>query len=240
MSNIEDIISELSNNFCKIISVEEIKKYPSLYWGGNGVGDRFANKKFNYTSINSSKKLRTYSENENETIDMELINKFIEDYKSKQKGIIGIYIHSLRENIPKRPISSKIESKIKESPCVVCGSYNDIICDHKNDLYNDERVLNIKTQKLSDFQPLCNHCNLQKRQVRIKESENKKLYSAKNMSIYKIYNFEFHWEKKIYDESDINLKVDTFWYDPVEFNRKIYAYSTSTLPIIKALKSKFK
>ena len=47
----EDLIIKLSDNFTKIISIDEIKTHESLYWGGNGVGDRFANKLFNYELI---------------------------------------------------------------------------------------------------------------------------------------------------------------------------------------------
>ena len=39
--------------------------------------------------------------------------------------------------------------------CIVCGSASDIVIDHKNDLYNDPRVLNSDTQVPDDFQTLC-------------------------------------------------------------------------------------
>jgi hypothetical protein len=52
----EDLVIEVSDNFKKIISTSEIKeRYRELYWGGNGIGDRWANKKFNYTVIYSKK-----------------------------------------------------------------------------------------------------------------------------------------------------------------------------------------
>lgn len=240
MSEVENLVLTLSNNFTKIITIEEIMKNPVIFWGGNGVGDRFANKKFNYTSINRNRKYRTYSENDDESIDKELIENFLNTYTFKKQGIIGIYVHSHRKNIVKRPIRKDIDLEIKKSACVVCGTNNDIICDHKNDLYNDERVLNSKTQTIDDFQALCNHCNLQKRQISVKEKETFKLFSAKNLPMYKFYNFEFPWEKKAYDEENITVKTDTFWYDPVEFNRKIYLYSTITLPIIQEIKRKSK
>jgi len=66
----EDMVIQATNNFTKILSINEIKeKYPKLHWkGGNGVGDRFANKKFNYTVIYSNKKIKKYSENEDDLI----------------------------------------------------------------------------------------------------------------------------------------------------------------------------
>ena len=65
----------------------------------------------------------------------------------------------------KRPIRLDIHAHHKKVGCVVCGSHSDLVTDHKNDLYNDPRVLDAKTQTIDDFQCLCNHCNLQKRQV---------------------------------------------------------------------------
>ena len=45
--SIEELVMRATDNFTKILSTNEIKnKYPKLYWGGNGVGDRWANKKY--------------------------------------------------------------------------------------------------------------------------------------------------------------------------------------------------
>ena len=128
--------------------------------------------------------------------------------------------------------------KIRKQKCEYCDSKSDIVCDHRNDLYNDSRVLNNKTQELDDFQPLCNSCNLRKRQVCIDEKTNKKLYSAKNL--YKNYDFEFPWEKKVFDVKDINCKLDTYWYDKTEFQRKLELYSKYRIPINKLVKQHIK
>ena len=136
--------------------------------------------------------------------------------------------------------NKKIYKEIVKNNCIICGSYTDIICDHKNDLYNDSRVLNTKTQLIEDFQPLCNHCNLQKRQISKNEDKNNKIYSAKNIKRYEKYLFHFPWEKKIYDKNDIECKKDTYWYDPIEFENKIYKYLLYTIPIIKEIKCKIK
>ncbi len=200
--------------------------------GKNGVGDRFARKLFNYTVIYNNH-TRTYSENE-ESIDYNYIKHFQENNKSI--GIIGILIHSKKILKINRNIRKDISSIIKKNSCVSCGSKNNIVCDHKNDLYNDTTVLNIKTQKLSDFQALCNHCNLQKRQICKEEIRNKKLYSAKNLEKYKIFPFEFPWEKKNFDIEDYTTKIDSYWYDPIEFNKKIYLYNTYIIPILKEIK----
>ena len=237
-TNIEELVIQLTDNFTKILSSKEIKKYPKLYWGGNGVGDRWANKKFNYSVIYSNRSPKTYSENDDDIIPDELLNDFLKTHKGS--GIIGIYVYSKRNRSEKRPISKSIRKIITDNSCVVCGTNSDIICDHKNDLYNDTRVLDVNTQKLDDFQPLCNHCNLQKRQICKEEEEKKKLYSAKNIQRYKQYKFEFPWEKKNFDKRDINCKNDTYWFDPVEFDNKIFCYLSYTLPIVNAIKNKFR
>jgi hypothetical protein len=174
-----------------------------------------------------------YSENNEDVIPTELLEEFL--VNNNGSGIIGVFVHSKRLNIQKRPIDKKIHKEITSKSCVVCGT-NETICDHKNDLYNDERVLNIKTQTVDDFQPLCNHCNLQKRQICRLEQKNGKIYSAKNIQRYKIYDFEFPWEKKNYNMLDIHCKTDTFWHDPVKFDTNIYCYTRYVIPIITELK----
>jgi hypothetical protein len=183
-------------------------------------------------------KYKTYSENDDEQININYIKHFQQN--NKGRGIIGILVHSLKSKTTTRPISPNIKSFIKIQSCVVCGSNSDIICDHKNDMYNDERVLNIFTQKLEDFQPLCNHCNLQKRQIFKMEEQTGQVFSAKNIQRYKCYLFEFPWEKKVFDKNDINCKNGTYWFDPVEFDKNIYYYSVGVIPIINEIKYKIK
>ena len=234
--SVEELVIQLSNQFTKIISITEIKKYPKLYWGGNGVGDRWVNKKFNYSVVYSNKSPKQYSENDTDEIPSDVLQSFLDT--NKGTGIIGIYVYSKKTNIRKRPICPKISKLIKTNECVVCGSKTEIVCDHKNDLYNDERVLQLSTQKPDDFQPLCNHCNLQKRQICKEEEQHHKIYSAKHFKRYKIYPFEFPWEKKVFDKTDISCKNDTFWFDPVEFEYKIYRYVSYVIPVINEIKSK--
>ena len=233
----EFVIQE-TDNFTKILSVDKIKQR-GLYWGGNGVGGRWAKQKFNYSTIYSKQKPSLYSENDDDSIPPDVLSEFLQTNKNKGTGIIGIFVHSIRTNIQKRPIDDNIRKKIRSLSCVVCGT-NKTVCDHKNDLYNDSRVLNSETQVISDFQPLCNHCNLQKKEVCRKEERTQKIYSAKNIQRYKIYPFEFPWEKKVFDKNDINCKNGTFWFDPVEFDTNIYYYSIYVFPIVKEIKYKIK
>ena len=239
--DIVSLINRLSSNNTQVISSEELNKYPKISCSKNGTGDRWANKKFNYTSIYGNKKAnKTYSENESDNKYNETIELFKKNNINNLTNIIGIFVHSERLNRITRPINKSIRAKIICKACVSCGSHNDIICDHKNDIYNNNRVLNVKTQLNSDFQPLCNRCNLIKRAIYIKEIKNNKLYSAKELEMYKVYPFEFPWEKKVFDITDISTKDDTYWYDPIEFQNKIYKYSAYIYPLICALKIKFK
>jgi hypothetical protein len=236
--SIYELVIRATDNFTKILSTAEIKyKYTELYWGGNGVGDRWANKRFNYSVVYSKKQPNLYSENDDDKIPVEILNQFLQT--NKGAGIIGIFVHSIRTNSQQRPISKTIHKQITSLSCVVCGTRN-TICDHKNDLYNDSRVLSLETQLISDFQPLCNHCNLQKRQICKTEEQTERLFSAKNIQQYAIYPFEFPWEKKVFDKNDINCKTSTYWFDPVEFNKNIYHYSVYVIPIINEIKYKVK
>lgn len=234
--SVDDLIISITENFTKILSTYDIKNnYKELYWGGNGVGDRWIKKKFNYSVIYKNKSPFLYSENIEDYIPEDLLKDFLK--KTGGNGIIGIFVHSFRTNYSKRPISNKIRKQITSMSCVNCGTKN-TICDHKNDLYNEKRVLSIESQVITDFQALCNHCNLQKKQINKEEKNLNKIYSAKRIEKYKVYDFEFPWEKKAFDKSDENCKNDTYWFDPIEFQRKIYYYSLYLLPIVIEIKKK--
>jgi hypothetical protein len=117
----------------------------------------------------------------------------------------------------KRPIRDDIRKFYKSNPCVVCGEKHNIIPDHKNDLYNDERVLNKTTQTFDDFQSLCNSCNLKKRQVCKKTIETGERYSATNIPCLAVFGIDFIEGSKSFNINDKNAMVGTYWYDPVKF-----------------------
>ena len=106
-------------------------------------------------------------------------------------------------------------------PCVNCGSSTDLQCDHKNGLYNDLRVLDIKTQTLDDFQSLCQHCNCQKRQVEKKTKETSKRYGATNIPSLSIFGIDFTEGDDTCNFEDANALKGTYWNDPVEFMKII-------------------
>jgi len=139
-----------------------------------------------------------------------------------------------------RPIKKEIRNKLLQEfkNCRHCGNHKDLCIDHKNDMYNDKRVLNEKTQTIDNFQVLCNKCNKDlKHQANVKEKKEGKIHSVKdfNLSTFAFDNFEYPWEKgiRIYDENDVNCKMYSYWYDVDEFNRKRNIFVMITRPLNK-------
>lgn len=226
---IKEWVSAKTNNFTTIMAKscltidgsedDHIKK--SLNWGSNGLGDRFGRGMFNYTVIHKKGRTTRYSQDIDDTIDNNILQTFVDDSKKGRSGIIGLFIHSLKEKSTSRPIRDDIGIEVRKRSCVVCGSKSAVVCDHKNDLYNDDRVLSENTQNIDDFQALCNHCNLQKRQVCKDERKNRVLFSAKSIPQFSRLKFDFPWEKKEFDLTDKNCKVGTYWHDPLAFMDRI-------------------
>lgn len=124
-------------------------------------------------------------------------------------------------HINRRCIRKDIKSYHYKTGCVCCGSKNDLVIDHKNDLYNDPRVLDKDTQTIDDFQCLCQHCNLQKRQVCKYTIQNKKRYGATNIAQLKIFGVDFIEGDETLDLNDTQALKGTYWYDPVAFMKHI-------------------
>jgi hypothetical protein len=235
-------IKELSQQFTNIISVETLQR-ENIYWGGNGAGDRWINQP--YSVIYSNGTTKTYNDEKLTLyIPEEVLSSFMSERKIGGRKIIGVYVYDENYSKKSRAIKESILKFYKNCPCVLCGIHH-TVCDHKNDLYNDERVLNTATQTKDDFQPLCNACNLRKREISNKEKERNELWSAgKNLEIYKLFVCDipigkFPWELKVFDMNDPDCKKDTFWYDPIEFNRKISIYLLWK-PILKDIKRRIR
>ena len=50
-----------------------------------------------------------------------------------------------------------------------------------------------------------------------------------------IFDFEFTWEKKEFDIKDKDCKKNTYWYDPIEFNRILSLHMKKTLGVFSLL-----
>jgi hypothetical protein len=184
-----------------------IKPYKLISMKGNGT--------FYYTfdSTNDEKEKL-------ENIFKEYCKKINYQYNEGPK-IKFIWICGICESNEKRPIRQDIKNHYKKMPCVHCGSKSDLVCDHKNDLYNDKRVLNTKIQTLDDFQSLCTHCNLQKRQIMKNTLKENKRYGATNIPMLKEFNIDFTSGDIYFDKNDINAMKGSYWYDPIDFIKKI-------------------
>jgi hypothetical protein len=250
------MLVEISENFTKIIPMnskvfENCSLISGQYISGNGIGDRFCYKMFNYCVIYKSKKIKYYVDNQDYSperdkfiLDLDKIDLFFFENNNfenvKSSRIIGIYIFGYRTKSLQRPIRKDILDFIRKQSCINCGSGTDIACDHKNDLYNDDRVLNLKTQRLDDFQPLCRHCNLQKRQVCKNEILNNKVFNAQALLVkFSVYKDKFPWEFKTFDINNIYTKYDSYWYDVENYQRKIFLFTNIIIEIHKELKNYF-
>jgi chemotaxis protein histidine kinase CheA len=119
-----------------------------------------------------------------------------------------------------RKISKPVYNHYKGVPCVNCGSIKDLVVDHKNDFYNDNRVLKIETQTIDDFQSLCTSCNLKKRTWCSKMRETGIRTSAIDICpLLAEYGVDYISGDETYDLNDPDALVGTYWFDCVEFRR---------------------
>ncbi len=111
-------------------------------------------------------------------------------------------------------IRNDIKNYYKEKRCVILYTSNPEV-DHKNGWKNDT-AMDIRTQKMEDFQPLSKSANDAKRQFCKECRRSNKRFDAKligyPMSFYK--GNENH-------EGDAEGCVGCFWYDPIEFRKHL-------------------
>jgi 5-methylcytosine-specific restriction endonuclease McrA len=224
-----DLFKELANfdhvlGISRFVNVDEfVDKYAELRFGNGGGwsrldGDFGRKHKICIVKANGKKRFSwNQSEEEEFTIDAELSSYIF----NKGTSIMLIKICGLQDLTSCRPIRKDIRDILSGYPCVVCGTNSQIEIDHKNGLYNDPQVLNSKTQSIDDFQPLCKHCNDQKRQTCVWQKKHNKRYPASMIPQLAIFGINYTEGDETFDETDINALVGTYWYDPVEFIKKI-------------------
>ena len=182
---------DYNNGISKWISREDIDNIPELYTGNNGV-----------MRYGVFKGVTLYK------WDIKKDNNKITHFKT-----VG-YSDNILHN---RPIRYDIRKFYKGKPCVLCGTKSSLVCDHKNDLYNDPRVLSTETQTKEDFQSLCNSCNLRKRAVSNWTKDNNTRFSATKIPQFKSFGIDFIYGDETFDINDPNAMKGTYYYDPVEF-----------------------
>ena len=224
-----ELFKELANydsatNMSRFVNVDEFQgPYAELRLGNGGGWSRFDGDfgcKYRICIVrkNGDKRFSwDQTEDDEAQIDAELSDRKYE----KGTGIMLIKICGLQHLNSSRPISQKIRDLLKHLPCVVCGTNSQIEIDHKNGLYNDPRVLDIKTQCVTDFQPLCKHCNDQKRQTCVWQKSNTKRYPATMIPQLAVFKIPFTKGTDELNENDIDGLVGTYWYDPVDFMKKV-------------------
>jgi len=195
--SIDELFKPDDNGKSEWVKKEEIDKNDTLKWGNNGV--------FRHGVFQSDNRY--------------LWEKFPAKGKIEQLRTIGLADDYLYGHA--RPIRDDIRDFYKSKSCVACGETSNIVVDHKNDLYNNERVLNKTTQTLDDFQPLCNGCNHKKGQICKKAKETGRRYGLTNIPSLAVFGIDFIEGNESFDKNDINAMVGTYWYDPVRFMNHI-------------------
>lgn len=145
--------------------------------------------------------------------------------------VIALLVYGKQDTaaMSSRSIRSDIRKQIITEPCVVCGTRTQIECDHKNPLYNDARVLNLQTQTINDFQPLCKHCNDVKRQVYKNAKRTKNAPPVLPLPFFKsfidILDLQYNVQNDtLFDPEDMTAIKDNFWYDPLACLKNVALY----------------
>lgn len=117
-------------------------------------------------------------------------------------------------------IRNDIRQIIIKQNCIVLGTSHktnkEIEVDHKNGRKNDLRVMNLATQELSDFQPLSKAANDAKRQAcKICRRTDIRFDATKLGYNYSVITGELQYSHEV-------GCLGCFWYDPVEFRKKLF------------------
>lgn len=197
-----------------------------LYWSSGdsvfrGDGDLCKQYKiFRFTkNLNFSNKSHYWDLSEN---DIELITNHhnLLNFDSARTNTV-LYIRSygkLENPQNEHPPRQDIRDEICRRCCANCGTNSNIEVDHKNSLKNDPRVLNTHTQTIDDFQALCRHCNIVKREKEKRAKLQGRRYGARNELRYGI---DFTQGDFTLDINDPNWYIGTYWGDCIAFKQNI-------------------
>ncbi|ATA67975.1 restriction endonuclease [Capnocytophaga cynodegmi] len=153
-----------------------------------------------------------------------LARKYIVEFNKDQtqgNSIDAIRLNGFNPNTSfNQNIRQDIKDFYKNQNCVMLGINGNsentkIEIDHKDGRKNNERVSDIKTQKIEDFQPLSKAANDAKRQICKRCKETNKRWSAKNI---KGNPYEFYDGDENYTE-ELGC-IGCYQYDPVEYRKE--------------------
>tara|TARA_Y100000389_G_C17443718_1_gene510264 strand:+ start:207 stop:1043 length:837 start_codon:yes stop_codon:yes gene_type:complete len=161
-------------------------------------------------------------------------------YYIEKEGVKVIAITAIgfsNSETDNHPISATTKEYFKKNYkyCLNCGTHSNLVIDHKNDLYNNKRILDTKSQKFYDFQRLCNKCNNHlKHSTHERERKSGKLHKARDVGKFQRDNFDYPWEKALTEYKEIDeegnkayiqeerhcCKYYTYWYDIEAFENR--------------------
>lgn len=147
-----------------------------------------------------------------------LAKKYIVEFdKSVNPGnnIDRIRLNGLNNNNYTQTIKSEIKKEIRSKRCVILGTSNPEV-DHKNGRKNDDNVMLVKNQKLSDFQPLSKAANDAKRQFCKECIRTNIRYDAKKLG----YPMSYYKGNEIHSGESDGCE-GCFWFDPIEFRKHL-------------------
>ena len=198
---VQQVFSPNEEGISEWISTDTIRE-TDLWWGGNGAQRHGVMFSVNYYLYEQQRG----------------------NSNAPSGTITAVRTVGIRENHNgSRPIRSDIRQQLLSSysGCIVCGCTSSLVIDHKNHLYNDPRVVNQDTQDITDFQVLCNHCNLQKRQTSVRERQTNIRYPATSIPQLSIFGIDYIEGNHSFDMNDPHTMIGTYWYDPIRFMNEI-------------------
>jgi len=207
----------------RFVSIEELKEQnKDLIFNNGGPWCRFDGsfgKKYKAVKVFSNLRIQYSWDPEDD--EKQAIGQEVSQFpKKKVSGNPIAYLKVVGEKSfeqTTRAIRKDIRDVLIKQPCVVCGSSSSLEIDHKNGLYNNPRVLNLKTQVVEDFQTLCKHCNDQKRQTYKWQTKHNKRYPAELIPMLAALKISYTEGNETLNKDDPDAMIGTFWYDPVAF-----------------------
>lgn len=145
------------------------------------------------------------------------LKRIINDKNTYGVKFIKFYGKKSIKPVKDQGIREDIRQNICSRPCCVCYRTDNIECDHKNDLKNDDRVLVKSTQTLDDFQPLCKHCNMLKKSAsQLRNKTNKRIGATRYG-----YGKDFISGDETLNKKDPNWHIGTYWGDVLKFKKSL-------------------